>query len=124
MEIVRKTLFILIVMFVVANLHAQIFVSGIMADPRFYDAKGDGGVSQSVYHYGGFEYIQLKATEDIDFSVNNYSIIIARNDASNPVTENGWAEGGSVTFKFNLTAGTVNEGDYFYVGGIEKCIAG
>lgn len=124
MKITKKPLIALVAMFVVTNLHAQIFVTGIMADPRFHDAKGDGGVSQSVYHYGGFEYIQLKATEDIDFSVTPYSVVIARNDAANRVTDKGWAEGGNSTFKFNLTSGTVGKGDYFYVGGLEKRIAG
>jgi len=120
----KKTLLLLSSMLLIFSLHAQVVITGVMADPRWYDARGDGATSQSVPHIGGFEYIQLRATEDIDFSATPFALIVARNDAANPVTANGWAEGGDITFKFSLTSGTVSKGNFFYVGGLEKRIAG
>lgn len=121
----KKTLFLLQgFMLLALSLHAQVVITGVMADPRWHDARGDNLVSQSVTHLGGFEYIQLKATENIDFSITPFALIVARNDVANPVTANGWVEGNNTTFKFNLNSGTVNKGEFFYVGGLEKRIAG
>ncbi len=63
------------------------------------------------------EYIQLMATRDIDFSVTNFSIVTCNNAGTNPAPANGWANGGSRTYKINLTSGKVSKGKYFYVGG-------
>ncbi|WP_295769885.1 DUF5689 domain-containing protein [uncultured Mucilaginibacter sp.] len=64
-----------------------------------------------------YEYIQLKATRDIDFAVTNFSLVTCNNAGSGPVPVNGWAIGGTRSYKFNLTSGTVKKGQYFYVGG-------
>lgn len=88
---------------------------------------------------GNYEYIQLLATRDIDFSVTPFSVVVTNNaggstPAGFPV--NGWATGGGNaesgsikattfrTFKFNLTSGTAKKGTYFYVGGAAKTING
>jgi len=84
---------------------------------------------------GNYEYIQLLATQDIDFSITPFSVVVTNNaGASVPAgyPTNGWATGGGSaspasmfrTFKFNLTTGTAKKGTYFYVGGAGKTING
>lgn len=107
----------------------DLIISGFMADPRGTDNPDIGSVASSsngvsVTHAGSYEYIQLMALKDINFSVTPYSVVVASNGASAPVTARGWAEGGTTTFKFNITSGTVKAGEFCYVGGPAKVIAG
>lgn len=86
-----------------------------------------------------YEYIQLLATQDINFAATPYSVVVTNNaGASTPAgyPTNGWATGGGSvavgnvsattfrTFKFNLTTGFAAKGTYFYVGGSAKTIDG
>lgn len=108
-------------------LQAQIVITGVMYDPVGADAPAVGTTADfpaGAPSKGGFEYFQLMATEDIDFSKTPYSLVKCANSTGNAVTANNWAEGGARTFKFNLTEGTAAKGTFFYVGGDEKCIAG
>lgn len=76
---------------------------------------------------GNYEYIQLMATEDINFTTRPFSVVVTTNaNASNPsgYPANGWGTGNQRTFKFNLTTGTAAKGTYFYVGGSGKMING
>lgn len=76
---------------------------------------------------GNYEYLQLKATRDIDFSATPFSVVITNNaNASTPTgyPVNGWGTGGMRTFKFNLTTGFAAKGTFFYVGGAGKMING
>jgi len=59
------------------------------------------------------------ALEDIDFSETPYSVVTCNNGTA---TENGWAEGGTRTFKFDLTEGFAAKGTFFYVGSPSKVI--
>lgn len=86
---------------------AQIIISGFTANPASTD--------------GNNEYIQLVATQAIDFAVTPYSVVVANNGTA---TTQGWAAGGTVTFKFDLTSGSVVAGQIFYVGGSGKLIDG
>lgn len=61
-----------------------------------------------------FEWVELLATQTIDFSVTPYSVVVSNNGTA---TANGWINGGSVTYGFNITSGIVNPGDVVYVGG-------
>ena len=61
-----------------------------------------------------FEYVELIATQTIDFSVTPYSVIFANNGTA---TSAGWIAGGSITYGFSITSGIVNAGDVVYVGG-------
>ena len=73
------------------------------------------------------EYIQLMATEDIDFSKTPFAVVTTNNaGASTPtgVPAKGWATGGMRTYKFNLTSGKAKKGEFFYVGGTNKMING
>lgn len=87
--------------------HANVLISGYMANPAGTD--------------GNNEYVQLVAANDIDFSVTNYSVVFANNGTA---TANGWAAGAALTYKFNLTSGTVVRGETFYVGGTGQLVNG
>jgi hypothetical protein len=60
------------------------------------------------------------ATKTIDFATTGFSIVTTNNAGTSTPTgfpANGWATGGLRTYKINLTSGTVQRGQYFYVGG-------
>lgn len=61
-----------------------------------------------------FEYVELLATEPINFSTTPYSVVF---EDSTATPSNGWITGGAVSYGFNITSGTVNAGDVVYVGG-------
>jgi len=61
-----------------------------------------------------YEYIEFLATDNIDFSVTPYSIIVCNNGIANA---SGWLAGGPTTYAFEITTGTVSVGDVVYVGG-------
>lgn len=60
-----------------------------------------------------FEWIELVATSNINFATTPYTVV-CNNSAA---TVNGWIEGGSITYAFQINTGTVNAGDVVYVGG-------
>lgn len=60
-----------------------------------------------------FEWIELVATSNINFATTPYTVV-CNNSAA---TVNGWTEGGSITYAFQISTGTVNAGDVVYVGG-------
>lgn len=61
-----------------------------------------------------FEWVELVATQSIDFSVTPYSVVVCNNGTA---TTNGWIAGGGLSYGFNISTGTVNAGDVVYVGG-------
>jgi hypothetical protein len=61
-----------------------------------------------------FEYVELRATRTINFATTPYSVVFTNNGNANA---NGWVAGGALTYAFNITTGTVNQGDVVYVGG-------
>ncbi|GEM_PF-5215700 len=107
-------------------------ISGFMPDPNGAD--------------GNYEYIQFLALRDITFdnNANAYSVIICNNagttaapsagqlDRRQDYPPQGWASGtytlnnASVarTYKINITSGSVQKGQYFYVGGTGAKING
>jgi len=92
---------------------APVLITGFMADV----AGGDGN----------YEYVQLMATQDIDFAVTPYAVVVTNNaNASTPTgyPSKGWATGDMRTYKFSLSKGTAAKGTYFYVGGAGKTING
>lgn len=103
-----KKLLTLLLLFAMAKVgFSQIVISGYFANPPSTD--------------GNYEYIQLVATENIDFSSTPYTVIVSNNGTS---TSKGWVEGGFITTGFLLNSGTVSKGDVFYVGGSGLTIAG
>lgn len=92
---------------------SPIVISGYIGDVEGTDLDG--------------EYMQFLATQDIDFSVTPYSVVIHNTSSGylpTGVPLNGWATGGRRSYKFNLTNGTVRKGEYFYVGNSSKLING
>lgn len=90
-----------------------VVIAGYMADVKGGD--------------GNYEYVQLLATRDIDFSVTPFAVVVTNNaNASTPTgyPAKGWATGSMRTYKFNLFSGTVSKGEFFYVGGAGKMING
>ncbi|MDR1865788.1 MAG: BACON domain-containing protein [Bacteroidales bacterium] len=109
-----------------------ILISGILPDPRGTNAPATGAsatfsnptMGGASVHAGPYEYIQLMALEDIDFSVTPYAVVFCRNFTTDGPRETGWAAGGTKTYKFNLTQGQVTAGEFFYVGGTAKSLNG
>jgi len=85
-------------------------ISGYLVDPSGSD--------------GNYEYIQFLATKDIDFAVTPFSVYTTNNAGATTFPTLGWNTGGARTYKFNLTSGKVNKGEFFYVGGTGKTING
>jgi hypothetical protein len=79
---------------------AQLLISEYLANPSGTDSP--------------LEFVELIATENIDFAVTPFSVVFGNNGTA---TANGWIAGGALTYGFNITAGSVQRGDIVYVGG-------
>lgn len=91
----------------------ELLITGIQSDPKGGD--------------GGYEYVQMLATKDIDFTVTPYSIVFCNNAgtaSSGTPLDAGWATGGQRTIKWNITSGSVQKGKFFYFGFQGKKING
>ncbi len=104
-----KKLFTILCLILFANVsYSQIVISGYM-----YDVSGSDG---------NYEYVQLMATENINFATNNYTVAVCNNSTAE---SKGWLIGGTFkSYTFVLSTGSVNKGDIFYVGGSEKRLVG
>lgn len=94
---------------------AAFVISGWLANPTGANESG-----------GNYEYMQFLALRDINFANENFSVITCNNAGQTdgvPPAE-GWVTGGTRTYKFNITSGTVQKGEYFYVGGTSGKING
>jgi len=91
----------------------DLLITGFQSDPKGGD--------------GGYEYVQMLATTDIDFTATPYSIIFNNNagtaSSATPL-DAGWATGGQRTIKWNITSGSVQKGKFFYFGFQGKKING
>ena len=91
----------------------ELLITGFQSDPKGGD--------------GGYEYVQMLATKDIDFTVTPYSIVFNNNagtaSSATPL-DAGWATGGQRTIKWNITTGSVQKGKFFYFGFQGKKING
>ena len=85
-----------------------VIITGFLTDPTGSD--------------GNYEYVQFMATQDIDFEMTPFSMVTCNNAGATGTSHptQGWATGGTKTYKFNLTSGTVAKGNYFYVGANKK----
>jgi hypothetical protein len=91
----------------------ELLISGFQSDPKGGD--------------GGYEYVQMLATKDIDFTATPYSIVFSANAGTNSSAtplDAGWATGGQRTIKWNITSGSVQKGMFFYFGFQGKKING
>lgn len=85
---------------------AALVITGYLVDPTGTDAN--------------YEYVQLLATRNIDFAATSFSMVTTNNAGANIPTGfpvDGWATGGARTYKINITSGTIQKGEYLYVGG-------
>jgi hypothetical protein len=91
----------------------ELLITGFQSDPKGGD--------------GGYEYVQMLATKDIDFTLTPYSIVFNNNagtaSSATPL-DAGWASGGQRTIKWNITSGSVQKGKFFYFGFQGKKING
>lgn len=85
-----------------------------------------GWMSNPADNNANHEYIQFLALRDINFANENFSVITCNNAGQTNGTPpaEGWVTGGTRTYKFNITSGTVAKGQYFYVGGTSGKING
>jgi len=82
---------------------SPLVITGYLIDPTSSDAN--------------YEYMQFKATKDINFAVTPMAIVTTNNAGITAAPVLGWAMGGVRTYKFNITSGTVKKGQFCYVGG-------
>jgi hypothetical protein len=68
-----------------------------------------------------FEYVQLVATQAINFANTPYSVVFEDSSSTNA---NGWVGGGVITYGFLINTGSVNPGDIVYVGGFSMAPTG
>lgn len=117
-----KTAYFLITTDKVEPVQTPIIITGFMINPYGSDSPVKGTEKYGKFTLrGGMEYIQLMALRDIDFSQTPYSLVVGRHYGP---LEKGWASGKDMTFKFNLTEGTAEQGTFFYVGGALRRIDG
>jgi len=95
-----------------ASLEQDLLITGWQGDPEGGD--------------GDYEYVQLMATKDINFSTTPYSIVFVNSaGTSTPASPDaGWATGELRSIKWNITSGSVQKGKFFYFGGSKKMING
>lgn len=91
----------------------EIIITGFINDPIDSDTNA--------------EYIQCRATTNINFATTKFTIVTTNNaGTAAPVgaPAQGWATGQVRTYKLELTSGTVSRGEIFYVGASNKLING
>ncbi len=113
--------------------NSDIVVTGMLVDPAGTDCPSNGSTSGGGFaHQPGYEYIQLMALKDIDFSVTPYCIVVCNNvskaeDNNYPSTGKGWigskVRPSKTTYQINLTERSVKKGEFFYVGRSGRMIA-
>lgn len=103
------TLAIAIVFACSSSLYAQsgLIISEILANPAGSDSP--------------FEFVELTATQTIDFSFTPYTVIVNNNGTANA---NGWIAGGSLSYAFEINTGSVVKGEVVYVGGSSMVVTG
>jgi len=127
----KKLLFSLFLFMVIAAVtkaqsqNTKVIITGYITNPA-------GGDSSN-------EYVQLMATEYINFAATPYAVITCYTSFSGnyetKAPAHGWVTGlipskvpattnTAQTTKFNLTSGEVQAGEFFYIGGANKKING
>jgi predicted extracellular nuclease len=93
--------FLLFLNSLICTIKAQgLLISELLANPSGNDSP--------------FEYVELIATQPIDFSVTPYAVVFSNNGTANT---SGWIAGSALTYGFSITSGSVSAGDVVYVGG-------
>ncbi|MCC6369848.1 MAG: hypothetical protein IT236_02460, partial [Bacteroidia bacterium] len=98
-----KKLFIILAAICTINSKAQnpgLVISEVLANPAGTDSCK--------------EYVELFATQNINFSLTPYTIIVNNNGTAN---NNGWVAGGAISYAFAINSGSIAAGNVAYVGG-------
>ncbi|TDO05565.1 hypothetical protein [Sunxiuqinia elliptica] len=114
-------------LFVVQRLFhdTKVVITGFFSDPRGSDSPKIGQLSGDGFsHPGQYEYVQLMAVQDINFAEEPYAVVFTNTGSP---TEFGWADGlysaeSKRVYQINLEKGSVQKGQYFYVGGSSRMI--
>ena len=99
----NKKLFITLITFLVIKLSAQ--NPGLVISEFFPNPAG----ADSCH-----EFVELIATKPINFGLTPYTVIVNNNGNA---TTAGWIAGGSISYAFAITSGSVAAGNVVYVGG-------
>jgi hypothetical protein len=86
---------------------AKLVISRYMANPAGTDSP--------------YEYLQVIATEAIDFAATPYTVVWANDGTAIP---NGWVSGAALTYGFSINSGTLSQAQVACVGGSGKLING
>ncbi len=86
---------------------AKLVISGYMANPAGTDSP--------------YEYLQVIATQAIDFAATPYTVVWANNGTA---IANGWVSGAALTYGFSINSGSLAAGQVAYLGGSGKLING
>ncbi len=68
-----------------------------------------------------YELVELVATRSINFATEPYTVVTA--DGGNATT-NGWISGGTGSYGFQISSGTIQKGELIYVGGSSLAVDG
>lgn len=104
--------------------NGDMVITGYFSDPKGSDSPKTGTVSGGGYqHPGQYEYVQLMALRDIDFTKEPYSIVI-----TNSSIPTHWGMGlddptTKKVYQMNFETGSVQKGQFFYIGGSAGLIA-
>ena len=94
------TLWLLIMFSCLQSFSQGLLISEVLANPNGNDSP--------------FEYVELIATQPIDFSATPYAVVFSNNGNA---TTSGWVAGAALTYGFSISSGTVQAGNVVYVGG-------
>ncbi|PKB17733.1 Ig-like domain-containing protein [Flavobacterium sp. 5] len=100
-----KKMYLIVLSYVLIPLGLSAQTKGLVISEIFTNPSGNDSP---------FEYVELVATTNINFATTPYSVVFTDNGTA---TSNGWKEGGSVSYGFTITSGSVVAGQVVYVGG-------
>jgi hypothetical protein len=100
-----KKMYLVILAFLVIPFGISAQTKGLIISEVFTNPSGNDSP---------FEYVELLATTNINFATTPYSVVFTDNGTA---TSNGWKAGGSVSYGFTISSGSVVAGQVVYVGG-------
>jgi len=104
--------------------NGDMVITGYFPDPKGSDSPKTGAVSGAGFeHPGQYEYVQLMALRDIDFTKEPYSVVVTNSSIpahwgmglDDPTTKR--------VYQMNFETGSVKKGEFFYIGGSAGMIA-
>jgi hypothetical protein len=98
----RKLLYLIAILFSIKaqSQNPGLVISEVLANPAGTDSCK--------------EYVELLATQNINFSLTPYTVIVNNNGTANA---NGWIASGALSYAFAINSGSIAAGSVAYVGG-------